>query len=463
MSARAAGNPTIRVEDAPADRIGEYTVLRRVGSGGMATVWQVKGPGGALHALKEMRPQAEARREMTRRFKQEFEVTSRLDHRNIVGVHDFFAAQDTLHIVMEWVDGLDLRATLRYAGRLDPGRLALIGAEVASGIASAHAVGVLHRDLKPENILLSRRGEVKVADFGVARILGTRLTATGVILGSPAYMSPEQLAGVSSQKLDAATDVYGLGVLLYEMAEGRDPLGLKRHEDLLAVLKAKREKRPRPMRKLDHPDLAELILKTLEADPAERPESMDDLARRFRRIARKEGAVRADMEYLARVALDNRDNDRKAKGEPAPLRPAKPRRSSRAARRSQGTAETRRQPEATAGSRENPRRGARLREAASAVAERAGRSRGKPRAPGRDAPAPSRTPEPSDDRTSSTTRYASQIDDLSLKTGSARGVGATALAWLALLLFALAVLFLGASASLTESPLGLLELLVPLP
>jgi len=449
MSAPAAGNQTIRVEDAPADRIGEYTVLRRVGSGGMATVWQVKGPGGALHALKEMRPQAEAHREMTRRFKQEFEVTSRLDHRNIVGVHDFFAAQETLHIVMEWVDGLDLRATLRYGGRLDPGRLALIGAEVASGIASAHAVGVLHRDLKPENILLSRRGEVKVADFGVARILGTRLTATGVILGSPAYMSPEQLAGVSSQKLDAATDVYGLGVLLYEMAEGRDPLGLKRHEDLLAVLKAKREKKPRPMRKLAHPDLAELILQTLEANPEDRPESMDGLARKFRRIARKEGAVRADLEYLARVALDNRDNDRKAKGEPAPLRPARPRRASRAARRSQPLPETRRE----ASPPENAGR----------AAGRGRRPGGRPRDPGPDARVPVSSSDSPASRDSSTTRYASQIDDLSLKSRSAQSVGATALAWLALLLFALAVLFLGASASLTESPLGLLELLVPLP
>ena len=436
-------------------------MLRRVGSGGMATVWQVKGPGGGLHALKEMRPQAEARREMTRRFKQEFEVTSRLDHRNIVGVHDFFAAQETLHIVMEWVDGLDLRATLRYAGRLDPGRLALIGAEVASGIASAHAVGVLHRDLKPENILLSRRGEVKVADFGVARILGTRLTATGVILGSPAYMSPEQLAGVSSQKLDAATDVYGLGVLLYEMAEGRDPLGLKRHEDLLAVLKAKREKKPRPMRKLDHPELAELILQTLESDPANRPEAMDDLARKFRRIARREGTVRADLEYLARAALDNRDNDRKAKGEPAPLRPAKPRRAARAARRSAASADTRRQSQAPQAS-PSPRRGARLRNAAASAADQLGRSRGRPEPTAPDSPAPSR-PEAPRARGGATTRYASQVDDLSLKSRSAQGAGTTALAWLALLLFALAVLFLGASASLTESPLGLLELLVPLP
>ena len=137
-------------------------------------------------------------------------------------------------------------------------------------------------------------------------------------------MSPEQLAGVSSQKLEAATDVYGLGVLLYEMAEGRDPLGLRRHEDLLVVLRAKREKRPRKMRKLRHAELSELILSTLEPDPEDRPDSMEALSRRLRRIARAEGAVRADLEYLARVAIRNCAAKEKASGARAPTRPEHP-------------------------------------------------------------------------------------------------------------------------------------------
>ena len=116
--------------------------------------------------------------------------------------------------------------------------MALIGSQIASGLAAAHAQGILHRDLKPENILMNRRGQVKITDFGVARVSGTRLTATGIIVGSPAYMSPEQLSGVAGQKLTPATDVYSLGVMLYELAEGRDPLGLKKREDLLVVLRA---------------------------------------------------------------------------------------------------------------------------------------------------------------------------------------------------------------------------------
>ena len=178
MVAPRPGEATVRVDQPKKDQIGDYLVVDRVGSGGMATVWRGKGPTGKLYALKEMKPQMEARQEMNKRFKQEFEVAAKLDHRNIVGVHEFFTAQQSMHIVMDWIDGLDLRAVLRYGGVLDAGRLALIGAEIAAGLACAHNHEVLHRDLKPENVLLSKRGEVKVADFGVARIRGTRLTAT---------------------------------------------------------------------------------------------------------------------------------------------------------------------------------------------------------------------------------------------------------------------------------------------
>jgi len=454
MVARTVADPTVRIEEPQQDRIGEYGVVRRVGAGGMATVWQVKGPGGKLYALKEMKPQMEARREMTRRFKQEFEVASRLDHRNIVSVHDFFAAQETLHIVMEWVDGLDLRGVLRFGGILDPGRLALVASEIAAGLACAHSQEVLHRDLKPENILLSKRGEVKVADFGVARILGTRLTATGVILGSPAYMSPEQLAGVSSQKLEAATDVYGLGVLLYEMAEGRDPLGLRRHEDLLVVLRAKREKKPRKMRKLKHAELTELILSTLEPDPEDRPDSMESLARRFRRIARAEGAVRADLEYLARVSLRNCAAKQKASGARAPVRPEHPEKDARG--------QPSRRSDARTAARQ--RRGSRTAQARASRADATrARAGARSQAAARSAQWDGADAAWSGADLSADTSHASRVNELSVKKRSAGRAGVGVLSWLALILGALAVLFLGASASLTGSPLGLLEMLVPIP
>ena len=450
MVAPPAAEPTVRIEKPKQDRIGDYAVIDRVGSGGMATVYLVKGPTGKHYALKEMKPQMEAHREMNKRFKQEFAVASQLDHRNIVGVHDFFSAQKTMHIVMDWVDGLDLRAVLRYGGLLDPGRLALIGAEIAAGLACAHNHEVLHRDLKPENVLLSKRGEIKVADFGVARIRGTRLTATGVILGSPAYMSPEQLAGVQSQDLGASTDIYGLGVLLYEMAEGLDPLRLNKHADLLVVLKAKREKSPVKMKKLGHDDLSSLILDMLAPSPSDRPESMEQVGRRLRRIARSEGAVRADLEYLARVSLQNRAVKNKASRRPAAKRPVNSDEGSRSEREAAKAVAQRR---ATRTKDAKASRAGGTRARASARSQAASRSS---QWDGVDVTW-------GDADLSRDTSHASKVNDLSVKkrTGQRPAVGL--LSWTALILFALAMLFLGASASLTGSPLGLLEMLVPVP
>lgn len=443
--AQASSDQTKRLDKAAEDRIGEYRVIDRVGSGGMATVWRVRGPGGKIHALKEMRPQAEAKREMTRRFKQEFEVTARLSHRNIVGVRDFFAAQDTFHIVMEFVDGPDLRDVVRYGGLLDAGRLALVGAQIASGLAAAHAEGVLHRDLKPENILVNKRGQVKITDFGVARVTGTRLTATGIIVGSPAYMSPEQLAGVSGQKLSTAADVYSLGVMLYELGEGRDPLGLRKHEDLLVLLRTKRDKRPRPLRKIEHEGLQQLILSFLEPKSLDRPDDMERIARQLRGIARSEGAQREDIEYLVRVAVENRSEKKKAQGAVAPARPAAPNLAERV------------KPE---------------------VASAAGRGSAKvptrpspprSRAPRRRPPAPPRVRPPSVVEPSaaedfgSGSRRLSRVDQLSVKRRAAAGEGIGLMSWAVVILFGAVVVFLGASASLTGSPLGLLEALVPLP
>jgi eukaryotic-like serine/threonine-protein kinase len=476
--ARTEPNTTRRRKRPSDEKIGSYTVLGPVGEGGMATVWRVKGPSGRIHALKEMRPQAEAKREMTRRFKQEFEVTSKLDHRNIVGVNDFFAAQDTLHIVMEWVDGLDLRDVLRFAGTLDDGRTALIGSEIAAGLAAAHSQGVLHRDLKPENVLISRRGQVKITDFGVARVTGTRLTATGIIVGSPAYMSPEQLAGVRGQDLAPASDIYSMGVLLYELAEGRDPLGLRKHEDLLTVLKLKRDKRPRRMRRVKRDDLAELLLACLEPEEEDRPQSMEELARTLRRIARKEGALRADLEFLSLTALANRDDKVRAKGAEAPRRPAPTKqeparpsapwagRAEAAPPRTQSL-EPQQRPEPARPAAPPPRR--RPQVPMTEAAPRPARRR-PPRRPDTVEPPPAPPPEAWDradrdawDRDFGTgSRRLSRVDDLSVKRkGAASEV--SPLSWLLLLLLGLAVIFFGVSASLTGSPLGLIEVLVPLP
>lgn len=463
--------------------IGDYKLVGRVGSGGMATVFKVKDEDGKTWALKEMRPQAEAHKEMTRRFRQEFEVTSRLDHRNIVGVHDFFPAQETLHIVMEFVDGVDLRTVLGYAGTLDDGRLARIGVDVAAGMSHAHVHGVLHRDLKPENILLNKRGQVKVVDFGVARVEGTRLTATGIIVGSPAYMSPEQLAGVGGQDLTEAADVYSFGVVLYELAEDRDPLGLRKHEDLLTVLRVKREKTPRPFRRVQDPELQALILSCLASRPEDRPSSMEEIRKRLLKIVRNHAIRREHLRDLAKLAMANYENKRKARGKRAPTTEAAP-----------DIAPATRPPPRSAPPRSAPPRPVpsadwsrpampepmhaaaavpeppppRPSPAVVAPVEKRGIGRWFEADPSDGLGAVAAGPpsiardEDSPPRSVTSGRVASKVAELSFKTTRPNdGVGF--LGWTALLLFAGAVLFFGASASLTGSPLGLLERWIPMP
>jgi len=413
----------------------------------MATVWRVEGPGGGIHALKEMRPQQEAKREMMRRFKQEFEVTAAIDHRNIVSVREFFEAQKTLHIVMEWVDGPDLRDVLRYGGRLDAGRLALVGSEIAAGLAAAHSQGILHRDLKPENILMTQRGQVKITDFGVARVMGTRLTKTGIIVGSPAYMSPEQLAGVSGQKLSTGSDSYSLGVLLYELGEARDPLGLKKHEDLLTVLRTKREKKPRKMRHIEHQDLRELILACLEPEEEDRPQDMEEIARRLRRVARAESVRRENLEFLTRAVLENRAAKKRAGGAAAPLMPkALP----TPPKASKPAPPTRRPPSSKARPTEKLR----------------GRDRLRKNSEKRRKSSPPKERRPSQREVTDfghTKPDASRVNELSVKRKGGRTERVSLLSWLVLIVLGLGVVLLAASFSLTDSPLGLLEELVPLP
>jgi serine/threonine protein kinase len=258
-------------------------------------------------------------------------------------------------------------------------------------------------------------------------------------------MSPEQLAGVSGQKLGTAADVYSLGVMLYELGEGRDPLGLRKHEDLLTLLRTKRDKRPRPMRKITHEGLQQLLLSFLEPKALDRPDDMERIARELRRIAREEGAQREDLEYLVRVAMENRSEKRKAKGANAPIRPATPNLADLVEAEAAAPAPLR--PSSPRGAPAPPR-------------SRAPRRR--PPAPPLPEPGPRLDPSAEEDFGSGSRRL-SRVDQLSVKRRAARSEGIGLMSWAVVILFGAVVVFLGASASLTGSPLGLLEALVPLP
>ena len=203
-----------------------YEIQKKIGAGGMSTLYL--GIQKALNrqvALKMLHPGLADDESFIARFEREAQASSAIGHRNIVSVFDFGQEDDVYYIVMEFVQGMDLKDVLAKTKSIPPEIVLALLEEVAYGLEAAHAQGVIHRDIKPSNVMLSESGEVKIADFGLARQSSdiarlSALTLPGSVLGTPAYMSPEQAAG---KDVDHRTDIYSLGVMAYELFTGKKP------------------------------------------------------------------------------------------------------------------------------------------------------------------------------------------------------------------------------------------------
>ncbi|HEX2179782.1 MAG TPA: protein kinase [Actinomycetota bacterium] len=252
-----------------------YVLGELVGSGGMGEVHA--GHDTKLDrpvAIKFLRPDMASQADLRSRFEAEARAAGRLSHPNVVGVFDTGEHEGRPFIVMELLSGRTL-ADEAAQGPADETRARQVGREILSALGASHAQGILHRDLKPGNVLLTREGSVKVGDFGVAKMAeGMDLTQAGMVLGTPSYLAPERIAGESASE---CTDIYSVGVMLYELVAGRrpfqadTPLGLIRaiQDDPVPPLDAQRPG-------ID-PRFSAVVARAMARDPAERYSSAAEM------------------------------------------------------------------------------------------------------------------------------------------------------------------------------------------
>src|ERR1700758_2418263 len=240
-----------------------YELTHLIARGGMAQVYRARDRQlDRPVALKVLFPELSVARSFVERFRREAQAAANLSHPNIVPVFDWGEDMGTYYIVMEYVDGRALSSILRTAGPLHPDRAAEIAADVAAALAYAHRHGVIHRDVKPGNVLITEEGTVKVTDFGIARAVNTEesLTQTGAVMGTATYFSPEQAEG---QGVDARSDIYSLGVVLYEMVAGRPPFIGDTPVSVASKHVREQAPAPRQFNPSVPPDLEAIILKCM--------------------------------------------------------------------------------------------------------------------------------------------------------------------------------------------------------
>jgi serine/threonine-protein kinase len=255
---------------------GRYQVLKELGRGGMGIVFQAHDKELKEQvAIKILSPLLSNDAEALERLKREVSAARRITHPNVIRTYDISEVGGLHYVSMEFFAGASLKEQIKQNGALSPMQAYSIASQICDGLQAAHAQGVIHRDLKSQNVILNPAGQIKIIDFGLAAIAETQgLTATGLIMGSPEYMAPEQVAG---KRVDERADIYALGVVLYEIFTGRVPftgesaisIGFQQLKDDPPV--------PHTFNPQISPEIEKIILKALQKDPLNRYRSVTEL------------------------------------------------------------------------------------------------------------------------------------------------------------------------------------------
>ena len=256
---------------------GRYEIIEELGAGGMGRVYRAQDT--KLNeevALKLIKPEIAAERRVVERFRNELKTARKITHKNVCRMYDFHEKGKTLYLTMEYVRGEDLKSLIHRMKALTIGAAVSVAHQVADGLAEAHKLGIVHRDLKPGNIMIDKDGQAKIMDFGIARVRQEKgITGEGAVIGTPEYMSPEQVEG---KEADQRADIYSLGIILFEMVTGRLPF----EGNTPFSIANKQKSEPPPIPKKLVPQIPEglnkLILRCLEKDRSKRYQTAEELA-----------------------------------------------------------------------------------------------------------------------------------------------------------------------------------------